>query len=44
MVEAAFLHGEAVLAGELLKLVGGLALLALVSYVAWEAVGRGRGN
>jgi hypothetical protein len=44
MTEAAFLHGEAVLAGQLLKLVGGLALLALVFYVAWAAVGRGRRN
>ena len=38
------LHGEAVLFEELSKLLGVAALLALIVYVAWDAVGRGKRN
>ena len=38
------LHGEAILFEQLLKLLGVAVLLALIVYVAWDAVGRGKRN
>jgi hypothetical protein len=38
------LHGEVVLFEQLLKLLGVVALLALIVYVAWDAVGWGKRN
>jgi hypothetical protein len=38
------LHGEAILIEGLLKLLGGVALVALVLYVAWDSVGWGKRN
>ncbi|HEX7956400.1 MAG TPA: hypothetical protein VF508_05615 [Pyrinomonadaceae bacterium] len=38
------LHGEALLIDGLLKLLGGVALLALVGYVAWRSVEWGKRN
>ena len=38
------LHGEAILFERLLKLLGGVALVALVFYVAWKSVGWGKRN
>jgi hypothetical protein len=38
------LHGEAILLERLLKLLGGVALVALILYVAWNSVGWGKRN
>ena len=38
------LHGEALLLEGLLKLVGGVGLVALVLYVAWRSVEWGKRN
>jgi hypothetical protein len=38
------LHGEGILFEGLLKLPGGVALLALVLYIAWDSVGWGKRN
>ncbi len=38
------LHGEGILFDALLKLLGGVALVALVVYVAWDSVRWGRRN
>jgi hypothetical protein len=38
------LHGEALLFDQLLKLFGGVALVALVFYVAWRSVEWGKRN
>ena len=38
------LHGEGILFESLLKLLGVAVLLALIVYVAWDSVGRGKRN
>ena len=38
------LHGEGVLFEALLKLLGVVALVALVVYIAWDSVGWGKRN
>ena len=38
------LHGEVILFESLLKLLGVAALLALIVYIAWDAVGWGKRN
>jgi hypothetical protein len=38
------LHGEGILFEGLLKLLGGAALVALVLYIAWDAVRWGKRN
>ena len=38
------LHGEAILIEQLLKLLGVVALVALIFYIAWDSVGRGKRN
>ena len=38
------LHGEVILFEHLLKLLGVALLLALIVYIAWDLVGRGKRN
>ena len=38
------LHGEVILFESLLKLLGVVALLAIIVYIAWDSVGRGKRN